>query len=103
MEYKVSQDEPLSYAVVQAVSAFESCKPMSLPVLFDVLDPDALDSLFASFDEGATGRGGQLTFVFSNSLVTVTGEDTITVEPYMDSVTPMGEDSSNGVPSHTDC
>lgn len=90
MEYELGQDEPVSFAIVEAVSSAERCPPGSLPPLYETLDPDALDTLFASEDE-RTERGPSLvTFAYSDSIVTVEDHDTITVEPQSEST-----DSSN--------
>lgn len=71
MEYEIGADEPVSTAVVRAVSAIEGRDPDSLRPLPDVLDPDALDVLFETQSNGAPRTGGQLSFVYSNCVVTV--------------------------------
>ena len=81
MEYQVGPEEPASVATVVAVSSVEDRAADSLPSLNDSIDPDALDTLVESWREGATGRSGDITFAFSDSLVTVDGSGRVTVEP----------------------
>lgn len=50
--YQLQPDETVSDGVVRAVAAFENCEPTALPVLYDAVDPDALDSLFDSANDG---------------------------------------------------
>ena len=46
VEYDIGSDEPVSIAVVRAVSAAEGREPRSLPPLANVFDTDALNALF---------------------------------------------------------
>lgn len=63
----------VSYAVVEQVAKFKDEKPGALePPLNDVIDPDALDSLFAP--TGTSARDGTITFDYSGCRITV--EDT---------------------------
>jgi len=81
MEYEIGADESVSMAVVRAVSAVEGRDPLALRPLIDVLDPDALDTLFGSRTDGAPRLGGRFTFVYSECRVTIENGETITVEP----------------------
>jgi hypothetical protein len=81
MEYEIGAAESVSTAVVYAVSAVEGCDPRSLRPLADVLDPDALDSLFGSRGDGTLRPGGRLTFVYSNCRITVDNGEYITLQP----------------------
>jgi len=69
VEYEIGSDERVSTAVVRAVSAVEGRPLRSMPPLADVLDPDALDALFVSRDDGTPRTGGRLSFVYSECRV----------------------------------
>ena len=71
MEYEIGADESVSTAVVRAVSAVEGRVPHSLRPLSDVLDPDALDALFEPRSNGRARIGGQLSFIYSNCVITI--------------------------------
>ena len=71
MEYEIGPDESVSTAVVRAVSAVEGREPSSLRPLSDVLDPDALDALFEPRSNGRPRTGGQLSFIYSDCVVTI--------------------------------
>lgn len=71
MKYQVQEDELLTKAVIHAVSTFEGVEPLDLPPLGDVLDPDGLDVIFAEDALGAPKSGGWLSFIYSDSWVTV--------------------------------
>lgn len=88
MEYEIAPDEALSVAAVTAVSSVENCPITSLPPLNESIDPDALDKLFASRGEGATGRLDEVSFRFSDSLVTVDNDERLRVEPISECKTP---------------
>jgi len=76
MEYEIGADESVSMAVVRAVSAVEGRDPLALRPLIDVLDPDALDTLF-----GAPRLGGRFTFVYSECRVTIENGEYLTLHP----------------------
>jgi len=55
-ERVVPPTEPLSHAVVVAVAEHNGVDPLDLDErLYDCIDPDALDRLFASAGDGACG------------------------------------------------
>lgn len=81
MEYDIGTDEPVSTAVVRAVSAVEGREPGSLRPLAEVLDSDALDTLFGPRGDGTPRPGGRLTFVYSNCRVTVDNGEYLTLHP----------------------
>lgn len=70
----------LSQSVVEAVADAEGVDPLELsPPLYEVIDPDALDRVFAVTP--ANGRmDGQLTFLYNGYEVTVCGDGYVTVE-----------------------
>lgn len=81
MEYEVGADELLSAAVVRAVSAAEGRDPLDLPPLDDILATAALDLLFASDACGQPRTGGRLSFVYSDSRVTIENDEYLTIHP----------------------
>lgn len=81
MEYEIERSESVSVAVVRAVSAVDGRKPGSLPPLGRVLDPDALDALFAPQADGEPRTGGRLSFVYSRCRVTLDNGEFLTIQP----------------------
>lgn len=80
MEYDIEDGEPVSTAVVRAVSALEGRDPRSLQPLSDVLDTDALDTLFHPRSDGTARTGGRLSFVYSNCAITVDNGEYLTFD-----------------------
>jgi len=71
-----SQDS-LSGAVIEAVAEEMGTEPEDLPeTLHDVIDPDALDALFA----GQNGTRGLVKFRFCGFNVTVTADGDVTLD-----------------------
>lgn len=57
-QYSVADDESLTVQLVQAVADAADVDPVDLsPPLYDVVDPEALEALFAPTDGGTTRRG----------------------------------------------
>lgn len=81
MEYEVGKSEAVSTAVVRVVSAANGRDPCSLPPLTDVLDPDALDRIFSSQQNGEPRTGGHVSFVYEHYRVTVDNGEYITARP----------------------
>ena len=81
MEYELGADALLSTAVVRAVSAVEGREPLDLPPLAAVLDTEALDVLFAPDGSGEPKSGGRLSFVYSESRVTIENGEYLSIEP----------------------
>lgn len=63
-----------SETVVSSVATHRGVDPVALPPLYDTLDPDALDALFAS----ACGDG-QVTFEYAGCTVECAGDGTVDV------------------------
>jgi len=80
MEYDIGTDEAVSMAVVRAVSAVEGRDPQSLPPLTNVLDTDALDTLFVPQGDGTARTGGRLSFVYSNCRLTIDNGEYLTYQ-----------------------
>lgn len=80
MEYEIENREPVSVAVVRAVSAIENRTPKALRPLTEILDSDALDAVFDT-PEGQTPRvGGRISFIYSNCRVTVESGEYLTLD-----------------------
>ncbi|EMA36076.1 HalOD1 output domain-containing protein [Natronobacterium lacisalsi] len=74
-----------SQAVVEAVAAAEGIsseelRPPEYEPLHAVVDPDALDSLFASHADGQPRPGGAVTFEFCGYEVTVDERGAVSLE-----------------------
>ena len=84
MEYELDAEELLSTAVVRAVSAVEGREVLDLPPLATVIDPDALDMLFATNGTGEPKSGGHLSLIYSQSRVTIENGEYLTIQPISD-------------------
>lgn len=73
-------DSP-SDVVVESVSAVTGTAPLDLDPLYSVVDPDALDSLFAPTASGTT-RTGRTTFEYSDCEVTVSADGDVLLDPF---------------------
>lgn len=81
MEYEIGDTEPVSTAVVRAVSAVDGRRRGSLPPLTRVLDPEALDALFDSQPDGEPRTGGCLYFIYNQFRVTIDNGEYLTIQP----------------------
>jgi hypothetical protein len=79
MEYEIGPDESVRAAVVRGVSAVEGRKPAALGSLGAVLDPEAMEVLFAPRADGTTRTGGRVSFVYSTCRVTIDNGEYLTV------------------------
>ena len=75
MKRTTSSEPSVSVSVIEKVSDAEGRDPTSLPLLRDAIDPEALDRLCR------TGGTHTVSFEYSDSRVTVTGDGSVTVEP----------------------
>lgn len=66
--------ESVCLGVVTAVAESAGVAPDELRPLHDVVDPDALETLFKKED-------GMVTFLYEGNSVTVTGAGDVTLEP----------------------
>lgn len=95
MESDIGIDERVSTAIVRAVSAVDGREPRSLPPLAGVVDPDALDTLFAPQPDGTARTGGQLSFVYGNCRVSVDNGEYLTVQ-LLETASPTVFDRESG-------
>ncbi|GKZ14126.1 MULTISPECIES: HalOD1 output domain-containing protein [Haladaptatus] len=69
--YRVQDGERPSTAVVNAIADYEDASPDDIgPRLYDVIDPDALDSLFRPRVDGAARDGGKAVFRYRDYEIT---------------------------------
>ncbi|WP_411963939.1 HalOD1 output domain-containing protein [Haloferax sp. YSMS24] len=72
---------PVSKAVVEAVAAAKDVDPLSIQPLYEVVDPDALDLLFASPSSETIRSGGHVEFTIEDCTVRITvTQDDVDVE-----------------------
>lgn len=69
-----TESSPISERVVERVAAKTGRDPLELPVLHDVVDPDALDSLVEGMSDG------QVSFTYAGQEATITSDGEITLE-----------------------
>lgn len=81
METEILDHEPASTAVIRAVSAMKGRTDSSLDSLSDVIDPDALDSLFEARPDDGPRSGGRLSFTYSGCRITIDDGEVLTIEP----------------------
>ena len=68
----------VSQSVVETVAKAEGVSPTELtPPLYEVVDPDALDQLFAA---ASVGSGPEVAFPYKGYEVTVDGNGVVSVE-----------------------
>lgn len=75
----VSSSSPVT-TVVELVADREGTDPMELrPPLYDVIDPEALNALFAPTSRGRLRESGQVSFEYLGYDVTVRGDGDVSV------------------------
>lgn len=71
------QDQPITVSIIRAVATVSAVDPLSLePRLYDVVEPDALETLLAA---DPTSDDLRVSFPFGSYTVTVTGAGEILV------------------------
>lgn len=82
VQYDREDGEPLSTAVVVAVTAAAELDPHEIEEpLYEVIDPDALDDLFRPQEGTDVAPDSEVSFTLAGHRVTVSAGDTITVRP----------------------
>jgi hypothetical protein len=70
MEFSTA-DRTVSDAILTSVGQASRTDPAELPVLYDVVDPDALDSIFSPRQTGGSRSAVRVTFEYSGYRVDV--------------------------------
>lgn len=63
--------EPVAETVLRAVAERKGCSQLQLPLLYDCIDPDALNALFPSADEPSAGGSLVVEFEYAEYAVRV--------------------------------
>jgi len=71
MERSLGEEGSVSFQIVDCVAKREHTDPLELPPLYDAVDPDALDDLFASGRQNGTAQSGQIEFQYNGYTVVV--------------------------------
>ena len=79
MDYEIGSDESLSLAVTKAADMYSEADPRDTQTLYEVLDTDALEELFAPVDEDTPRSSGRVTFVYRGCRVTVSNGEFLTI------------------------
>lgn len=79
MEYQIDPDEPVTTAVHRAIEQSAECESNLDKPLFEVVNPDALNALFAPVDSDTSSRGGRVSFVYGDCRITVENAEHLTV------------------------
>ena len=85
MNHEIEPGESVSMAVIDAISSTANRDPASMRPLAEMLDPDALDALFAPRENGEQRPGGEVSFIYSGYRVTIQNGEFISIRQ-MDSV-----------------
>lgn len=72
---------PVSQRVVRAVAAETDRDPVALERLYDVVDPESLNSLFEPTKAGSLRMDGAVTFDYAGCEVAVYANGTVDVDP----------------------
>ncbi|MFP9192047.1 HalOD1 output domain-containing protein [Natronosalvus vescus] len=80
--YDRGEYEPVSTAILMAVSSIRGIDPEYLEPLRDAIDPDALNELFNDWDGQKRGlESVAVSFIYGQCTVTVHGDGEIVIEP----------------------
>ncbi|GAA0250177.1 HalOD1 output domain-containing protein [Haladaptatus pallidirubidus] len=72
----------LSTRVLTAVADAKECTPDDLEPLYNVVNPEALDELFAPQADGTTRADGSVSFQYAGYRVTVSSEGNVSLESH---------------------
>ena len=75
-----TESESLVETVLTAVAEQEDTSPTALEPLYDVIDPDALNRLFAPTNGGEARTLGRVVFSYCGYEVTVSSDSSVCVE-----------------------
>ncbi|MCU4925089.1 hypothetical protein OB905_03685 [Halobacteria archaeon AArc-dxtr1] len=76
--------QPLSFEVIAAVAEKEGIDPMEIEppeydALYDVVNPEALDALFAPREDGTPRGSGQIEFTYCGYDIVVSSDGTVDI------------------------
>lgn len=76
------RSQSLSFEIIEAIAEREGVEatdvePPEYEALYDVINPEALDALFAPREDGTPRASGRVTFTFCGYDVTVSSDGTI--------------------------
>lgn len=77
---RTATEPSIAFLILKAITAREEVDSDDCPPLYDVIDPDALDNLFAPTQAGSE-RHGKIAFQYCGYRVTVFGDRTISLDP----------------------
>lgn len=76
----IEEGESITIQIVQAVAACADERPTDLPPLRDVLDPDALESLYSSLSNEFDRPVGMVRFSYVGFRIIVLGDGSLVIE-----------------------
>ncbi|EMA41817.1 HalOD1 output domain-containing protein [Halobiforma nitratireducens] len=77
---EIGEYEPVSTALVTAISEIRGTEPDELDPLPSAVDPDALNSLVGHWQDSETGAVGAISFTFAECEVTVRSNGEIVID-----------------------
>lgn len=83
--------EPITDTVLRAVADRKGCSQLELPLLYDHIDPDALDALVSSARESPANDQIVIEFEYAGYTVCIAGTQTIELHPAPPSQSPVLE------------
>lgn len=86
-----ADDEPVTETVLRAVAERKGCSQLQLPLLYDCIDPDALNALVASAERSSAGGSIVVEFEYAEYAVRVVGTRTVELRPLHPSARPIVE------------
>ncbi|GAA0259084.1 HalOD1 output domain-containing protein [Haladaptatus pallidirubidus] len=97
---RYSSDEPPSKAVVQALAAVEGVAPAELKLLYESIDPEALDTLFDTAVIGQEEGNLVIKFSASGHRVIIRSDESITIPVDIEEVIQNSGIRRRTFPSH---
>lgn len=88
--------EPITETVLRTVAEREGCSQLELPLLYESIDPDALNALFAGSESPAVAGSVVVEFEYADYVVRVAEPGTVELRPVCSSSQPFVE------PTHAD-
>jgi hypothetical protein len=73
--------KPFTEQIVAAVATAADCSPRELPPLYEAIDPDALDRLFAPTYGGGLRSDGRVIFEYAGYEVVIHSPNDVDVNP----------------------